>query len=283
MNILKTFLLLGLLSALMVLLGKTFGGQTGMLIMLGISLAMNFFGYWFSDKMVLKMTKAKPVSKDKERELYHMVEEISHSAGIPVPKIYMTDDMQPNAFATGRNHNHAVVAVTRGLMELVDKNELKGVIAHEIAHVKNRDILIGSVAAMMAGVISYLAQIAQWGAMFGGFGGDDEEDGGNIVGTLVLAIVAPIAAMLVQMAISRSREFHADATGASFAKDTQGLSSALEKLEVASKRIPMRHANPSTAHMYISNPLRGRGMLSLFSTHPTTKARVEKLRALKIT
>ncbi|KKQ94755.1 MAG: Protease HtpX-like protein [candidate division CPR2 bacterium GW2011_GWC1_39_9] len=282
MNILKTFTLLGLMTVLMVFFGNMFGGQTGMIIMLGISLAMNLASYWFSGKMVIKMTGAKPVDKNKEPELHHMIEEISHSAGIPVPKIYMTNDAQPNAFATGRNPKNAIVAVTAGLMELVDKNELRGVIAHEMAHIKNRDILIGSIAAMMAGVISYIAHIAQWGAMFGGFGGNDEEEGGNIVGTLVLAIIAPIAAILIQMAISRSREFHADATGAGFVNDTKGLSGALGKLEIASQRIPLRHANASTAHMYISNPLKSGGIMSLFSTHPTTKARVERLKDLKL-
>ncbi|HEY3373691.1 MAG TPA: zinc metalloprotease HtpX [Candidatus Aquicultor sp.] len=280
MNILKTFLLLGLLSALMVTLGNMFGGQTGMLIMLVISLGMNFFSYWFSDKMVIKMTRAKPLDRKDAPEVYQMVEEISKSANIPVPKLYVTGDMQPNAFATGRNPKHASVVVTRGLLDLLDRNELAGVLAHEIAHIRNRDILIGSIAAMMAGVISFIAQMAQWAAIFGG--SSDEDEGGGIFGVLIMATVAPIAALLIQMAISRSREFHADATGARFVRDTQGLSSALKKLEFASQRIPLQSANPSTAHMYISNPLRGGGLMSLFSTHPATQMRVERLQQIKL-
>lgn len=279
MNTIKTFLLLGLLSALMVVLGNIFGGQTGMLIMLAISVAMNFFSYWFSDKMVIKMTGAKPLSRTEAPELYQMIDEISVSARIPSPRLYITGDLQPNAFATGRNPKNAVVAVTRGLLDLVDKSELKGVLAHEIAHIKNRDILVGSVAAMLAGTIAYAAQMAQWAAIFGS-SSDDEDGGGNPIGILVMAIVAPIAAMIVQMAISRSREFHADATGAAFIRDARGLSSALKKLEVASGRIPLHTARPATAHMYISNPLRGGGLMSLFSTHPSTQARVERLQKI---
>jgi len=283
MNILKTFLLLGALSALAVFLGNVFAGNTGMLIMLFISLAINFFSYWYSDKIVLKMSGAQPLKKSEMPEIFNMVEEITHRANLPMPKLYMTNDMQPNAFATGRNPDHASVAVTAGLVQLLDKNEIKGVLAHEIAHIKNRDILIGSIAAMFAAVISYAANIFQWTAIFGGSNSDDEESGsGNMISSLALAIIAPIAALLIQMAISRSREYLADETGARLVNDSGGLSNALLKLEKAAHHVPLAHANPSTAHMYISNPLRGGGLFSLFSTHPATKDRVAKLTALPL-
>jgi heat shock protein HtpX len=276
---LKTFLLLGLMSALMVTLGNVLGGHTGMLVMLAISFAMNFFSYWYSDKMVIKMTRAQPLSQDQAPEIHRMVEEISRNAGLPMPKLYITRDLQPNAFATGRNPEHDSVAVTQGLMQILDAREIKGVLAHEIAHIKNRDILIGSIAAMMASVISYAAQMAQWAAIFGS---NSDEDGDNIFSVMVMAILGPIAALLIQMAISRSREFQADATGARLAADAGGLANALMKLDMAAQRIPSQSANPSTAHMYISNPLRGGGMMSLFSTHPTTQARVERLQQVKL-
>jgi heat shock protein HtpX len=280
MNILKTFLLLGLLTVLMVFIGRMIGGNAGMLVMLAISLGMNFFSFWFSDKMVVRMTGAKPVSRSQVPEIYEMVEELARRAKVPSPKIYMTNDAQPNAFATGRSPSHALVAVTQGLVNLVDKNELRGVLAHEIAHIANRDILISSVAAMMAGVITYAAQIAQWGAIFGSH--SDENEGGSPVGTLALAILAPIAALLVQAAVSRSREYQADASGASFARDKDGLSQALQKIEAASSRVPLAHANAATAHLYISNPLNGAGLMSLFSTHPPVKDRVARLRELRL-
>jgi heat shock protein HtpX len=276
---LKTFLLLGLMSALMVTLGNVLGGHTGMLVMLVISFAMNFFSYWYSDKLVIKMTGAQPLSQEQAPDIHRMVEEISRNAGLPMPKLYITRDLQPNAFATGRNPEHASVAVTQGLMQILDAREIKGVLAHEMAHIKNRDILIGSVAAMMAAVISYMAQMAQWAAIFGS---NSDEDGENIFSVMIMAILGPIAALLIQMAISRSREFQADATGARLAGDTGGLANALMKLDMAAQRIPMQSANPSTAHMYISNPLRGGGMMSLFSTHPTTQARVERLQQVKL-
>jgi heat shock protein HtpX len=225
------------------------------------------------------MTGAQPLNRDQAPEIYLMVEEISRNAGLPMPKLYVTKDLQPNAFATGRNPEHASVAVTQGLVQILDAREVKGVLAHEIAHIKNRDILIGSIAAMMAGVISYMAQIAQWAAIFGG---GSDEDGENIFSIMIMAIIGPIAALLIQMAISRSREFQADATGARLAGDAGGLANALIKLDTAAQRIPLQSANPSTAHMYISNPLRGGGMMSLFSTHPTTQARLERLQQVRL-
>lgn len=279
MNIIKTFLFLGFLSVLMIFFGKMFGGNTGMFVMLIISLVMNLGSYWFSDKLVLKITKAKPVKREDIPVIFEIVDELSKNAKISMPKIYMTEDLHPNAFATGRNPKNAVVAITRGLLELVDKSELKGVLAHEIAHIKNRDILISSIAAMMAGVISYGAHMVQWAAIFGS--GSDEGEG-NSSGNLIMAILAPIMAIIVQMAISRSREYHADATGAKIANDTEGLSNALRKLELAGERIPLENANPATSHMYISSPLRGGGLLGLFSTHPPVQNRIKKLNELNI-
>lgn len=280
-NTFKTFLYLGLLTVLMVFLGRAIGGQGGMLFMLLISLGMNFAGYWYSDKIVLNMSGAKEISRTDAPQIYSIIEKLISTAKLPMPKIYMTEDSQPNAFATGRNPEHASVAVTKGLLNLLDPDEIRGVLAHELAHIKNRDILIGSIAAMMAGVVSYAANILQWGAMFGG-GQDEEEGGGNPIALLAMAIIAPIAAILIQMAVSRSREFQADETGARIAEDTRGLSSALSKLEYAAQRVPLEHANPSTAHMYISNPLKRGGLMSLFSTHPAAKDRIKRLSGLKL-
>ncbi len=276
-NIFRTTLLLGLLTALLVLIGGVVGGQQGMIVAFVLAAAMNFVSYWFSDKIVLKMYRAAEVSPDRNPELYGMVRELARSAEIPVPRVFVIPDESPNAFATGRNPDHAVVAVTEGLLRLMNRDEIMGVIAHELAHVRNRDILIGSIAATMAGAVMILASMARFAALFGG-GGNSQGGRSGVAGMIVMAILAPMAAMLIQMAVSRSREYHADATGAKISGDSSGLAGALEKLGAYSKRIPMRSAEPSSAHMFIVNPLSGRSMASLFSTHPPIEERVARLR-----
>lgn len=275
MNSLKTAILLGLLTGLILLCGGLIGGRNGMLIALIIAGIMNFMSYWYSDKIVLAMYRAKEVSESEAPRLHAMVSELTARANIPKPRLYLLPAQAPNAFATGRNPQHAAVAVTQGLINLLDEEELKGVIAHELAHVRNRDILIGSIAATIAGAIMFLAYIARFAAIFGGYGGRDR-DSGNIFGLLFMAIVAPIAALLIQMAISRSREYQADASGAQFAGNPMGLARALEKIGKYSKKIPM-NANPATSHMFIIKPLSGRSMLNLFSTHPPVEERIRRL------
>lgn len=275
-NWFKTTLLLGVMTALIVFIGGLFGGQQGMILAFVLAIGMNFFSYWFSDKIVLKMYRATEVGPGEHPELYRMVSELADRAQLPMPKVYVIPKDSPNAFATGRNPEHAVVAVTEGLLRTMGRDEVKGVLAHELAHVKNRDILIGSIAATMAGAIMILATMARWTAFLGG--GDDEEGGAfGAIGLIVMSILAPIAAMLIQMAISRSREYQADATGARFAGSPQGLAKALEKLGAYSRRIPMQ-ANPSTAHMFIVNPLSGRSIMKFFSTHPPLEERIARLR-----
>jgi heat shock protein HtpX len=280
-NVLKTGFLLAVLTCLVVLVGQAIGGQQGMFIALILALGMNLFSYWFSDKMVLAMYRAQPVDEASAPELYTMVRNLATRAQIPMPRVYIIPTETPNAFATGRNPEHAAVAVTEGIMRILNREELEGVIAHELSHVKNRDTLIMTIAAALAGAITYLAHMAQFAAIFGGGRRDSDEEGGGggMFGTLALAILAPIAAMLVQLAISRSREFHADATGAKIAGKPWGLASALEKLDQASKAIPMA-ASPATAHLFIVNPLSGSMLRSLFSTHPSTEERVARLRAM---
>jgi len=275
-NVLKTGLLLGVLTALLVLIGAMLGGRQGMMIAFVLAVGMNFFSYWFSDRIVLKMHRAVEASPGRNAELYRIVQELSRNAGIPMPRVFVIPDQSPNAFATGRNPEHAVVAVTEGLLRLMKKEEITGVIAHELAHVKNRDILIGSIAATMAGAVMILANMARWAALFGGGGNHDGERSG-VLGMIVLSILAPLAAMMVQMAVSRSREYHADATGAKISGNPSGLASALEKLGAYSKQLPMKKADPSSAHMFIVNPLSGRSMASLFSTHPPIKERIARL------
>jgi heat shock protein HtpX len=240
---------------------------------------MNFFSYWFSDKLVLKMYGAQEVSPAEAPQLHQIVEELAREAGIPKPKVYIIPDDSPNAFATGRNPEHAAVAATQGIMRLLTPTELKGVLAHEIGHVRNRDILISTIAATIAGAIMILADMARWGAMFG-FGGRDNEEGPGIVGLLVMSIIAPIAAMLIQLAISRSREYLADETGAHLAHNPESLARALEKLQMGVQRVPM-DASPSTAHMFIVNPLSGSTLMNLFSTHPPLEERIARLRAMR--
>lgn len=277
-NNMKTALLLGSLAGLMVFLGNLIGGRSGAMLGLVFAAVMNLGSYWFSDRIALKMSRARPVSRGEAPQLYAAVERLTGRAGLPMPSLHLIPSKQPNAFATGRNPAHAAVAVTEGILEILSPDELEGVLAHELAHVRNRDILIASVAATIAGAISFVATMARWGAMFGG-GGDDEDNPGGIFGLLAASIVAPIAAMIMQMAVSRSREFAADALGAEIAGRPQGLASALRKLEVMSQRVPMA-VNPSAAPMFIVNPLRGpwaRGASRMFSTHPPTEERIARL------
>src|SRR6266850_2725937 len=279
-NVFKTAMLLALLTAMLVLLGGAVGGRQGMLVAFFIALVMNFVSYWWSDKIVLRMYGAQPIEEAQAPGLYAMVHRLASKAGIPMPRVYLIPSDQPNAFATGRNPEHAVVAVTEGIMRILDDDELEGVLAHEISHVTNRDVLIGTIAATLAGAITYLAHMAQWAAFMGGGRRDDDDSPSPIV-MILMAVVAPLAAMLVQLAVSRSREFGADATGARLAGRTWGLSKALEKLDMASQQVPMQ-ANPATAHMFIVNPLTGASFSRLFSTHPPTEERIARLRAMRI-
>ncbi len=280
-NLIKTGVLLAALTSLVVLIGGAVGGQQGMLIAFVLAIAMNFGSYWFSDRIVLSMYGAQPIEESQAPDLYGMVRRLTTKAGLPMPRLYIIPGDTPNAFATGRNPEHAAVAVTEGIMRMLDDEELEGVLAHELSHVKNRDTLTMTIAATLAGVITYLAHMAQWAAIFGGGRRDDEEgsSGGGMIGAVVMAILAPIAAMLIQMAISRAREFEADATGARLAGRPWGLAKALEKLEMASKMAPM-NATPATAHLFIVNPLSGEGLMSLFSTHPPVQERIARLRAM---
>ncbi len=281
MNTIKTGLLLGALTGLLMLIGGFFGGQQGVVIAFIFAMVLNFGSYWFSDKLVLSMYHAQAVSESEAPELYAMVKKLALKASLPMPRVYIIPGDTPNAFATGRDEHHAVVAVTEGILRILNREELEGVIAHELTHIKQRDILIGSIAATLAGAIVMLANMAQWAAMFGGASRDDEEGGGGgIVGLIVMAILAPIAATIIQMAISRSREYLADAGGAKISGKPYGLASALEKLSRASQAIPME-ANPSTAHMFIVNPLTGRSLMNLFSTHPPVEERIARLKSMR--
>jgi heat shock protein HtpX len=278
-NVFKTGLLLAALTAMLVLIGGAIGGQRGMLVAFFFAVVMNVFSYWFSDRIVLAMYHAQPVDEASAPHLYAMVRRLATRAGLPMPRVYLIPTDTPNAFATGRDPEHAVIAVTEGIMRILDEEELEGVLAHELSHVKNRDVLISTIAATLAGAITYLAHMAQWAAIFGGRSHDDDDGGTNPVAAMLMAIVAPIAAMLVQMAVSRAREYHADATGARIAGKTWGLAKALEKLHMAQHAVPM-HANPATAHLFIVNPLTGRSFATLFSTHPPLEDRVARLRAM---
>lgn len=279
MNGLKTMVLMVALTLLLVWGGATLGGKSGMTMALGFALVMNMVTYWFSDKIVLKMYGAHEVKEADAPELFSIVRTLSQKASIPMPKVYIIENDSPNAFATGRNPSHAAVAVTTGIMRILSRDELAGVIGHELAHVKHRDILIGTVAATIAGAISYLAQMAHWAMLFGGRGSSNDDRGGNPLVALVMMIVGPIAAFLIQMAISRSREYSADEGGARIAGSPYFLANALKKLHIASQRIPLE-ANPATAHMFIVNPLTGRGILTLFSTHPPIEERIARLEAM---
>src|SRR3989344_3425945 len=274
-NQVKTAVLLALLTALLLWIGSFFGkaGLYFALVFVGI---MNFGSYWFSDKIVLWMYRAKEAKQDEYPKLYKIVKEVSKLTGVPMPKVYVIPSNTPNAMATGRNPNHAAVAATEGIMKVLNEEELKGVIAHEFAHIKNRDILISTVAGTIAGIISYIGNMFMWSAMFGR---DDNNRGGNVIGLIFLAVITPIIASLIQLAISRSREYFADETGANTVKNGKSLADALEKIEKNVNANPMRFGNTATAHLFISNPFRGQMLLKLFMTHPSTKSRAERLRA----
>jgi len=273
-NGLKTALLLGVLSGLLLLIGDSLGGSRGLVMAFGLAVVMNFASYWFSDKIVLTMYRAQPVGP--EHPLYRITERLAQRAGLPMPKVYVIPDPSPNAFATGRNPSHAAVAATEGILRVLSEHEMEGVIAHELSHVKHRDILISSVAATMGAAIMMLARMAQFAAIFGGGSRDNDSRGGNPIGLLATVILAPIAAMLIQAAISRSREFAADAAAAQLVGTPYGLVDALKKIDAVSKRVPM-NANPATAHMFIMKPFSVSGMLSVFSTHPPLEKRIQAL------
>ncbi len=276
-NHLKTVLLLGLLTGLLVGIGS-FWGYNGLIIGLVFAVVINFGSYFFSDKIVLAMYRAKEAKENDHLGLYRVVREVVHLAKIPMPKVYVINSANPNAFATGRNPNHSVVAVTTGLMELLERDELKGVIAHEVSHIKNRDILVSTIAATMAGVISYIAMVARWSAIFGFGGGRDGDDG--IIGFLAIAIITPIMAMLIQLAISRSREYLADASAAKILHNPHGLIGALKKLDEGVKKHPLKFGSEAGASLFIVNPFSMKGMLSMLSTHPATEDRIKKLKNL---
>ncbi len=281
MNTLKTTLLMTVLTVMLVLVGGLIGGNNGMVFAFIFAIVMNFGSYWFSDRIVLAMYGAKEITQDQNPTIFEIVQDLTMRAGLPMPRIYTIQSEQPNAFATGRDPQHAVVAVTDGIMRLMPKNEIRGVIAHELAHVKHRDILVSSIAATIAGAITMLANMAQWAMIFGGFGGRSSRDdeGGNPIAALAMIIVAPIAAMMVQMAISRSREYDADEGGAKISGDPMALANALRRLESAKEEIPMK-ATPATAHMFIINPLSGKAFMNMFSTHPPIEERIARLEAM---
>lgn len=279
MNTLKTTMLLGALTLILVYGGMALGGQNGMVMAFMFAMVMNFVSYFWSDKIVLRMYGANEVAENDAPALYATVRQLTQEAGMPMPKLYLIPSEQPNAFATGRNPEHAAVAVTQGILRILNREELAGVLAHEIAHIRNRDILIGTIAATIAGAISMLANMAQWAMIFGGGRDNDREGGGHPAVMILMMIVAPLAAMLVQMAISRTREYGADKTGAILLKNPDALARALEKIHNAAQAIPMQ-AEPATAHMFIVSPLTGGGLLSLFSTHPPMEKRVAALRAM---
>jgi len=283
MNSLKTALLLSLLTVLLVLMGDALGGRGGMMIAFVMALIMNFGSYWFSDKIVLRMYNAQEITRSDNPAFYGMIERLATKAGLPMPRVYIIPDQSPNAFATGRNPSHAAVAATEGILRILSPEELEGVMSHELAHVKNRDILLATIAATFAGAISMIGNMLQWGAMLGAGRGDDEEGGGigGMIGSLAMAIIAPIAAMLIQMAVSRSREYLADSTGAKICGKPLALAAALEKLQSATQLIPMQEASPATAHLFIVNPLTGGGLMSLFSTHPPMEERIARLRSMR--
>jgi heat shock protein HtpX len=274
-NLLKTTVLLGAMTGLIILFGDLLGGRRGVEIAFVFAAAMNLFSYWFSDTIALRAYNAQPLGPTDEPELYAIVNELAAAAQIPMPRLYVIDSDTPNAFATGRNPHHAAVAVTRGILRMCNRNELKGVLAHELSHVINRDILTSSIAATLAGAVMMIASWARWAAIFG-IGGSDEDERGGMLGLLLMAILGPIAASLIQLAISRTREYQADASGAKLAHNPMGLASALHKLESANERMPL-DAGPATAHLFIVNPLSTEGMMRLFSTHPPIEERIRRL------
>lgn len=283
MNRLKVTFLLTCLTLLLVAMGSAIGGQSGMLLAFTLACGMNFFSYWYSDKLILKMYKAREVSETENPAFYGMVRRLAQQANMPMPKVYIIPSEGPNAFATGRNPRNAAVAATEGIMRLLSAEELEGVMAHELAHVQNRDTLISTIAATFAGAISMLGSMLQWAAIFGaGRGENEEEGGGGLLGGLAMAIIAPMAAMLIQMAISRSREYLADASGASICGNPRALANALRKLHQGATMLPMREATPATSHLFIVNPLTGASMLKLFSTHPPMEERIARLETMAL-
>ncbi|MBD3410686.1 MAG: zinc metalloprotease HtpX [Ignavibacteriales bacterium] len=280
MNALKSGALMALMTGLFLAVGWWLGGNVGMVVALVMAAVMNFVSYWYSDKIALGMYRAKEVDRSSAPKLYDAVARLSERAGLPTPKVYVIQSDTPNAFATGRNPRNAAVAVTTGVLRALDDRELEGVIAHELSHVKNRDILVQTVSATFAGAVTMIAHMASWAMMFGGFGGSDDDEGGGLIGGLLMIIVAPIAATVVQLAISRSREYMADESGAKISGDPRALASALEKLQLHNQRRPIRGAEPATAHMFVVNPLSGGGVSKLFSTHPPIEERVKRLRAM---
>jgi len=281
MNQAKTFFFMAVLTALFVWLGNLMGGREGAIFAFLIAAGINFFSYWYSDKLVLSMYKAKPVTESEAPELYNMVRGLAQRAGLPMPKVYIIPNDSPNAFATGRNPSHAAVAVTTGALNLLTMEELAGVLGHELTHIKHRDILIGTVAATFAGAISFMASMARFGALFGGLG-DEDEGGGNFLVILIVGIFASLAALLIQMAISRSREYLADEGGARISGNPRYLANALKKLDAYARRIPFQSVNPSTSHMFIVNPLKGEGIAGLFQTHPPIEERIRRLEGMTV-
>ncbi|HYS78438.1 MAG TPA: zinc metalloprotease HtpX [Candidatus Dormibacteraeota bacterium] len=276
MNALKTAFFLGLLSALIVALGGAFAGRQGMIVALGLAAAMNFFSYWFSDRLVLAMHRAQPVTREQAPQLFEILERLTARAGLPMPRVYVLPEDAPNAFATGRDPRHAAVAVTHGILRILNAEELEGVLAHELSHVKNRDILIGSIAATLAATVMVIANMARWAAFFGG-GQRDDREGANPIALLAGIILAPIAATLIQLAVSRAREYQADASGAEMTHNPYGLANALQKLEDSSRRIPMQTGGPASSHLFIVKPFTGQALANLFSTHPPIRERVRRL------
>lgn len=276
MNSIKTVFLMTLMMVLFLIVGGALGGETGLIIAFIFSLALNFGSYWFSDKIVLKMYKAKEVTREANPRLYDTVAMLADQAQLPMPKVYIADNPTPNAFATGRNPDNGAVAVTTGILRILDQKELEGVLAHELAHIKNRDILISTIAATLVGTITFIARMAGWAMLFGG----RDENSGSAISSLVLLILSPIVAVLIQLAISRSREFMADQGGAQICGQPLALAGALSKLQSANKQIPMRNAETSTAHMFIVNPFLGKSMMKMFSTHPPVEERIKRLQEI---
>ncbi len=284
-NYLKTAMLMAFLIAVLAIGGQMYGGTGGMLLFGGIGLVINFFSYWFSDRIALAANRAQPVTREQLPEVYEIVERLTRKAGLPMPRVYVIPSPTPNAFATGRNPSHAAVAVTQGILQILNPRQLEGVLAHELSHVRNRDILISMIAAAVAGLISSLGHLIQWGALLGGFGGrsSDEDRGGGIIGALAWAILAPIIALIIQLAVSRSREYGADASGAELIGDPEPLAEALLALEKGNEVIPYQYGGPATAHLFIVSPFAGgaQRFLNLFSTHPPIEERVRRLRAMR--
>jgi len=281
MNRIKTALLLTCLTLLLVAMGKAIGGQSGMILALFIAGVTNFFSYWHSDKIILKMYRAREISATENPALFGMIHRLAQNAGMPMPRVYIIPSASPNAFATGRNPRNAAVAATEGIIQLLSEEELEGVMAHELAHVQNRDTLIATIAATFAGAIAVLGNILQWSALFGGGGSsNDDGEGDGLLGGLAMAFIAPLAATLIQMAVSRSREYQADAIGARICGKPQALASALRKLQLGAQAVPMKEAPPTTSHLFIVNPLAGSAVFKLFSTHPPMEERIARLEAM---